>query len=386
MCGRGSERVRRGAWLALPAGLLLAATPAAAHNLPAAELARLNEWVARAADGGWLGLLLLLGSGVVLGALHGLEPGHAKTMMSAFIVAIRGTVGQAALLGASATVAHTAVVWVLVLPVLLWGGAADFARREPYFQVVSALLVLAVAGWTLLRVWRAGRPAAAGPAERVLDTGHGLLRLALERREGAWRLLAHGVARSGRPIGFAEDFAIDAAGPLALVAEGAGWVSAGPVAAPERFRATLRLGHGDHEHLFEVAFGAGAAVAEDAHERAHAEALARQLAGGRDLSRWQIVLFGLSGGLLPCPAAVTVLLLCLQLKQVGLGVLLVASFSLGLAATMIGAGAVASLGVRRLGARSAAFAAWARPATFASCALILAIGLYMLAQGIDALA
>ena len=28
---------------------------------------------------------------ILLGALHGLEPGHSKTMMAAFIIAIRGT-------------------------------------------------------------------------------------------------------------------------------------------------------------------------------------------------------------------------------------------------------------------------------------------------------
>ena len=36
---------------------------------------------------------LFVPSAIVLGALHGLEPGHSKTMMAAFIVAIRGTVG-----------------------------------------------------------------------------------------------------------------------------------------------------------------------------------------------------------------------------------------------------------------------------------------------------
>lgn len=35
---------------------------------------------------------LFIPSAVLLGALHGLEPGHSKTMMAAFIVAIRGTV------------------------------------------------------------------------------------------------------------------------------------------------------------------------------------------------------------------------------------------------------------------------------------------------------
>jgi hypothetical protein len=38
-------------------------------------------------------------SAILLGALHGLEPGHSKTMMAAFIVAIKGTVKQAVMLG-----------------------------------------------------------------------------------------------------------------------------------------------------------------------------------------------------------------------------------------------------------------------------------------------
>ncbi|MCZ9609181.1 hypothetical protein K9J44_08945 [Enterobacter hormaechei] len=42
---------------------------------------------------------LFVPSAILLGALHGLEPGHSKTMMAAFIVAIRGTLKQAVLLG-----------------------------------------------------------------------------------------------------------------------------------------------------------------------------------------------------------------------------------------------------------------------------------------------
>ena len=52
-------------------------------------------------------------SAILLGALHGLEPGHSKTMMAAFIVAIRGSVKQAVLLGLAATLSHTAVVWLV---------------------------------------------------------------------------------------------------------------------------------------------------------------------------------------------------------------------------------------------------------------------------------
>ena len=45
---------------------------------------------------------LFIPSAILLGALHGLEPGHSKTMMAAFIVAVRGTLKQAVLLGLAA--------------------------------------------------------------------------------------------------------------------------------------------------------------------------------------------------------------------------------------------------------------------------------------------
>src|SRR5438132_11318929 len=92
---------------------------------------------------------LLLSSALVLGALHGLEPGQSKTMMTAFIIAVRGTVAQAALLGLAATVSHTAVVWVVALLGLHFASRYDAAFAEPYFQVVSAVLILGIASWML---------------------------------------------------------------------------------------------------------------------------------------------------------------------------------------------------------------------------------------------
>ena len=109
---------------------------------------------------------LFVPSAVLLGALHGLEPGHSKTMMAAFIVAIRGTVAQAALLGLSATVSHTAVVWVVALAGLYFGRRWDIATSEPYFQLASAGVIIAVAAWVLWRTWR-GQPRLPGPVASI---------------------------------------------------------------------------------------------------------------------------------------------------------------------------------------------------------------------------
>ena len=93
-------------------------------------------------------------SAILLGALHGLEPGHSKTMMAAFIIAIRGTVAQAILLGLAATLSHTAIVWIIALGGLYFGSKWTAEGAEPYLQIVSGLLIIGVAGWMSWRNWR----------------------------------------------------------------------------------------------------------------------------------------------------------------------------------------------------------------------------------------
>src|SRR4029077_19026041 len=100
---------------------------------------------------------LFVPSAVLLGALHGLEPGHSKTMMAAFIVAIRGTVAQAMLLGLAATISHTLIVWGIALGGLyLWRGL-DPETVEPYFQIASAVIIVGIALWMLWRTYREQR-------------------------------------------------------------------------------------------------------------------------------------------------------------------------------------------------------------------------------------
>src|SRR5215469_3669051 len=103
----------------------------------------LTELLQPPGSGSWL----LLPSALALGVLHGLEPGHSKTMMTAFIIAVRGTVAQAVLLGLAATVSHTSVVWIVALIGMHFGSWYNGAVAEPYFQMASAALIIAIALW-----------------------------------------------------------------------------------------------------------------------------------------------------------------------------------------------------------------------------------------------
>jgi ABC-type nickel/cobalt efflux system permease component RcnA len=54
---------------------------------------------------------------------------------------------------------------------------------------------------------------------------------------------------------------------------------------------------------------------------------------------WRSLLaLGVSGGLLPCPSALVVMLGAIALERIGLGMILVVAFSLGLASVLTGIG------------------------------------------------
>jgi nickel/cobalt exporter len=109
-------------------------------------MAQLSDLLQQGGGNAWL----FVPSAILFGALHGLEPGHSKTMMAAFIIAVRGTITQAILLGLAATVSRTAVVWGVALVGMRLGSQWSAETTEPYFQVASAVLIICVGlyvGW-----------------------------------------------------------------------------------------------------------------------------------------------------------------------------------------------------------------------------------------------
>ena len=368
---------------------------------------------------------LFVPSAVLLGALHGLEPGHSKTMMAAFIVAIRGTLTQAVLLGLSATASHTAIVWAIALGGLYFGRRWNTETTEPYFQVVSAAMIIAVAVWMLWRTWRhrafALPEGHANPQphdhdhdhdhdhahthdeEHRIDTGHGvvLLQIFEDGVPPRFRLLS--ASGSGWPadeVHLETERADGHRQSFTFRRHGGYLESVQEIPEPHEFVARLRLGQAGHSHDYDVEFveaphrHAIAAYApldltapgyQDPHELAHANDIRRRFAH-RQVTTSQIVVFGLTGGLIPCPASITVLLLCLQLKKVALGAALVLCFSIGLAITMVASGAVAALGARHAARHFSGFGELARKAPYVSGTLILLVGLYVGFLGLRALA
>lgn len=205
-------------------------------------------------------------------------------MMAGVIVATHGTARQAVLLGLSAAVAHSLVVWLLALAGLWLGDMLIAERALPWLQAGGGLAVLAIAAWMALRLRTA--------------TGHD---------------------------------------------------------------------HTDDHHH---------------HDHGHGHRHHAPVSRGTPVTLRQIIGIGFSGGLVPCPAAVPVLILSLQAGAAAIGIATVAAFSLGLAAVLVGVGLAAALGLSRLD--GAGRLAPLLPVI--SIAVIALAGLYALAKGVLALA
>lgn len=264
---------------------------------------------------------LFIPSAILLGALHGLEPGHSKTMMAAFIVAVRGTLKQAVLLGLAATVSHTAVVWLIAMAGLWFGRGWNAQISEPWFQLVSGIVIVLIACWMLWRTWRESRPHA---HHHHPQHGH------------------------------------------------------------DHDHDHHHHEHHDHHHSHSPGAPLVAEEWQDAHQRAHAQEINRRF-DGRQVTTGQIVLFGLTGGLIPCPASITVLLICLQLKKFSLGATLVLGFSVGLALTLVASGAIAALSLKHATRRWPWLNDLSRKAPWFSGLLIIVVGIYMMLHGLSGL-
>jgi ABC-type nickel/cobalt efflux system permease component RcnA len=259
------------------------------------------------AQQGGLHAWVYIPAAILLGALHGLEPGHSKTMMAAFIIAIRGTVLQAVMLGLCAAFSHSLVIWLLAALALEFGSQFNAESTEPYFQVVTAVVIIGLAIWMAWRTYRDVK------AEAEHDHGHG------------------------------HDH---------------------------------EHGHDDdhhHDHADETGY-------QDAHERAHATEIQQKFVG-KKVTNGQIALFGLTGGLLPCPAAFTIVLVCLQLKRFALGIAMVLAFSIGLAATLVAAGALAAWSLHHAEKRFGGLGSVARKLPYLSSAILALMGLFIGVEG-----
>jgi ABC-type nickel/cobalt efflux system permease component RcnA len=140
--------------------------------------------------------------------------------------------------------------------------------------------------------------------------------------------------------------------------------------------------HAHHHHDHDHAHGHDHGDRDHDHAHDHHHGHAHDLAGadGRITMR-SLLALGISGGLIPCPTALVVLLSAIALGRVGFGLLLIVAFSAGLAVVLVAIGLLLVHG-RRLLDRLPVESQALRLAPLAGAFLVILTGVVMTAQAI----
>ncbi len=244
-----------------------------------------------------LSLSLIIGAlalSLFLGAAHGLEPGHGKTIVAAYLVGARGTVGNALFLGGVVALTHTSSVILLGLVALF---ASQYILPEQIFP------------------W--------------LGTASGLLIMGL----GTWLLVNHLRGRSLVPSHAHEEH------------------------LHEHSHSHEEEHHGHHDHPH----------GEHHHGHGHSHEIPNKVTLG------SLLTLGISGGIVPCTGALVILLLAVALHRIAFGLLLLVTFSVGLAAVLIAVG-VLIVKARPLVERFSGDGRWIQRLPIASAVVIIVVG------------
>ena len=271
---------------------------------------------------GRLSPLVILGAillAVGFGALHAIGPGHGKTIMAAYLVGAEGKARQALIVGIAVSLMHTTSVVVLGLVTL--GASNLFAPEDvfPWLSFASGVIVLGLGAWLLQTRVKARR----ATQRTIEDHQH---------------------------------------------------ASHQHAAAPDDEHAGAHEHRHEHDHAHDHA-GREVEIAHSHGGSAHSH---RAPAGLNALSWKGLGAIAVSGGLLPSPTALVVLLGAVALDRVAFGVALVAAFSIGLAAalTIVGIFVLRArdFAFRRLGSRVGT------TLPLFSAAAILMVGLFLTTQ------
>jgi ABC-type nickel/cobalt efflux system permease component RcnA len=249
----------------------------------------------------------------VLGAGHALEPGHGKTLVAAYLVGQRGTVSQAALLGLTVTFTHTFSVFLLGVVVLFLSRHVVPERLFPWLGFLSGALIAAV--------------------------GISMLRARLRE--------VHGGSARGHSHPHHHAHAHD------------------PVHAHDHARPPDPALSHDHDHDHGHGHGPAHDHSHGPHGHSHAPPDGARL---RD-----ILALGVSGGLVPCPAGIVVLLAAVASGRIAFGLALIVAFSVGLGAVLVGI-AVLFVTARRLLDRLPLGGSWIPRLGLVSAAVVTAFG------------
>lgn len=261
---------------------------------------------------GWVLLGIAVAFG--LGALHALSPGHGKTIVAAYLVGSHGTMKHAIFLGAVVTFTHTFTVFALGIGTLLLSNYIVPEKIIPILGAISGFSIVAIGGSLLYKrlMALAGHSHHAHGHDHHHDHDH------IPDHVHAHDRAHDHVHAQGHDHGHSHE---QRSHGLAHSHEHGHIHNAGHVHDHGHSHEHGRTHDHDHAHPH-----------DHSHEGGHSHVPVGEVTLG------SLLALGVSGGLVPCPTAMVLLLSAIALGRTGLGLVLLTAFSIGLAGVLMAIG------------------------------------------------
>ncbi len=305
---------------------------------------------------------------IMLGGMHALEPGHGKTVVAAYLVGSRGTKLDAFILGLVVTLTHTFSVILLAIAAKIASNRLTLTENvlHGYLGLVAGALILVVGLIMLVQRIR-GRDAFHFHSHDHHHHGHSHVDAGHDHHHDHHDHNSHEHHHvHDHDHHDHHDHSHDHLHAHASTDHGHDH-------AHDDHHHHHFHDHDDHHH--------------DHHHHSHhghSHVPPIDETTGKRVSYWRLFLLGLSGGLVPCPAAIAILLAAVAAGRLGEGLTYILLFSIGLAAVLIAIG-IAVVSAGKFAARFLDAKQFARKIAIASAGVITLIGVVTIADSIRTL-
>jgi len=314
---------------------------------PVSGIEKLKKIILSEKVGGQIMLIAII-MAMIYGGLHALTPGHGKTLVAAYLIGTQGRIADAVILGIVTTFTHTFSVILLGLITLFASKYILPQQLLPFLQLFSGLLIVGIGTWLMVKRIKSptgfethgGKHAHTGPDGKKYYHSHEHTRHDTDRHKHSHNNSHHHISEqthfhhhddtTSHPNPHSHDH------------------------------------HPDHNH---------------AHTHHNDETRESGVeTGKKKTSLATLISLGFSGGMVPCPDALILLLLAIAINRLTFGLLILVAFSFGLAFVLI------TIGIFMVTARpflepfSGSNVLRVLPAL--SCSIIIGIGLFMVIKSL----
>jgi nickel/cobalt exporter len=336
---------------------------------PVSGIGKLKKIILSEKVGGQIILIAII-MAMIYGGLHALTPGHGKSLVAAYLIGTKGRIADAVILGIVTSFTHTFSVIILGLIALFASKYILPQQLLPFLQFFSGLLIVGIGTWLMVKRIKSptgfeahgGKHAHTGPDGKKYYHSHEHARHDTDRHKHP-----HNHELNQHVNEHSHD-------SHHHTSEQTHFHHHDDTPSHPNSNSNSNSNSNPHSHDHHP---------EQNHVHTHHNDEKRESGietGKKKTSLATLISLGFSGGMVPCPDALILLLLAIAINRITFGLIILVAFSFGLSFVLITIGILMVTARPFLERFSGSNVLRVLPAL--SCSIIIGIGLFMIIKSV----